>query len=201
MFFKHLKKYIIQGTCECMDIASHDVQCDFVLGVACIRHGYWLGNINADNVLEDTLIDTAPCQYPYCKADLLPCPITGLAQTYNQLPIAQDEQCNGLYGGLLCRSCRKDAVFSFEAVNCIPSSNCKPWQPYVTLVLVVVFQLVLGFGIVIVLKASFKTGIGHLYGPLFFVAVLRLVPFGYYKEYVLLKFTVSVFQSVLLLNW
>ena len=194
------KSQPIQGTCECMDIASDDVQCDFVSGVACIKRGYWLGKMNADNVLEDTLIDTAPCQYPYCKTDLLPCPITGLAQTYNQLPIVQDEQCNGLYGGLLCRSCREDAVFSFEAVNCIPSSNCKPWQPYVTLVLVVIFQLVLGFGIVLVLKASFKTGIGHLYGPLFFIAVLRLVPFGYYKEYVQLKFTVSVFQSVLLLN-
>ena len=194
------KSQPIQGTCECVDIASDDVQCDFVLGVACIRHGYWLGKINADDVLEDSLVDKAPCQYPYCKTDLPPCPIIGLSPAYNQLPIAQDEQCNGLYGGLLCRSCREDAVFSFEAVNCIPSSNCKPWQPYVTLVLVVVFQLVLGFGIVLVLKASFKTGIGHLYGPLFFIAVLRLVPFGYYKEYVHLKFTVSIFQSVLLLN-
>ena len=188
----------IQGTCECL--ASDDVQCDFVLGVACIRLGYWLGKINADDVLEDTIIDTAPCQYPYCKTDLPPCPIIGLAQTYNQLPITQDEQCNGLYGGLLCRSCREDAMFSFEAVNCIPSSNCKPWQPYVTLVLVVVFQLVLGFAIVMVLKASFKTGIGHLYGPLFFIAVLRLVPFGYYNEYVQLEFAVSIFQSTLLLN-
>ena len=187
-----------QGICEC---ASDDVQCDFMLGVACIRHGYWLGKINTDDaLLEDTLNHTAPCQYPYCKTDLPPCPISGLAQTYNKLPVAQDEQCNGLYGGLLCRSCREDAVFSFESVNCIPSSNCEPWQPYVTLVLVVVFQLVLGFGIVILLKASFKTGIGHLYGPLFFIAVLRLVPFGYYKEYVQLKFTVSIFQSVLLLN-
>ena len=190
----------IQGTCECVDIASDDVQCDFVLGVACIRHGYWLGKINADNATEDTVIDTAPCQYPYCKTDLPPCPIIGLSQTYNRLPITQDEQCNGLYGGLLCRSCREDAVFSFESVNCIPTSNCEPWQLYATLVLVVVFQLVLGFGIVILLKASFKTGIGHLYGPLFFIAVLRLVPFGYYKEYVQLKFTVSIFQSVLLLN-
>ena len=193
------KSQPIQGTCEC---ASDDVQCDFVLGVACIRHGYWLGKINADDVLlEDTLNHTAPCQYPYCKTDLPLCPISGLSQTYNKLPVAQDEQCNGLYyGGLLCRSCREDAVFSFEAVNCIPSSNCKQWQPYVTSVLVVVFQLVLGFGIVIVLKASFKTGIGHLYGPLFFIAVLRLVPFGYYKEYVQLEFTVSIFQSILLLN-
>ena len=148
-----------------------------MFGVACIRHGYWLGKINPDDVLvEDTLNHTAPCQYPYCKTDLPPCPISGLSQTYNKLPVAQDEQCNGLYGGLLCRSCREDAVFSFVAVNCIPSSNCEPWQPYVTLVLAVVFQLVLGFGIVIVLKASFKTGIGHLYGPLFFIAVLRLVP-------------------------
>ena len=184
----------------CVDIASDDVQCDFVLGVACIRLCYWLGKINADDILEDTLIDTAPCQYPYCKSDLPPCPIIGLSQTYSQLPVAQDEQCTGLYGGLLCRSCREDAVFSFEAVNCVPSSNCKPWQPYVTLVLVVVFQLVLGFGIVIGLKASFKTGIGHLYGPLFFIAVLRLVPFGYYKEYDQLEFIISIFQSVLLLN-
>ena len=191
------KSQPIEGTCECVDIASDDVQCDFVLGVACIRHGYWLGNINA---LEDTHIDTAPCQYPYCKTDLPPCPIIGLSQTYTKLPITQDEQCNGLYGGLLCRSCREVAVFSFESVNCIPPSNCKPWQPYVTLVLVVLFQLALGFGIVIVLKASFKTGIGHLYGPLFFIAVLRLVPFGYYKEYVQLEFTVSIFQSVFLLN-
>ena len=190
----------IQGKCECVYIASDDVQCDFVLGVACIRHSYWLGKLNADDVLEDTLVDTAPCQYPYCKTDLPACPINGLSQTYTILPISQDEQCNGLYGGLLCRSCRENAMFSFEAVNCIPSSNCRLWQPYVTLVLVVVFQLVLGFGIVIVLKASFKTGIGHLYGPLFFIAVLRLVPFGYYKEYVHLKFTVSIFQSILLLN-
>ena len=191
------KSQPIQGTCEC---ASDDIQCDFMLGVACIRHGYWLGKSNADDVLEDTLNDTAPCQYPYCKTDLPPCPISKLSQTYTKLPIAQDEQCNGLYGGLLCRSCRENAVFNFEAVNCIPSSNCEPWQPYVTLVLVVVFQLVLGFGIVIVLKARFRTGIGHLYGPLFFIAVLRLIPFGYYKEYVQLEFTVSVFQSVLLLN-
>ena len=198
VFQTHQLSQTIQGICECVnDIGSDNVQCNFVLGVACIRHGYWLGKVNADN---DTLIDTAPCQYPYCKTDLPPCPIKRLAQTYNQLPIAQDEQCNGLYGGLLCRSCREDAVFSFEAVNCILLSGCKPWQPYVTSILVVVFQLVLGFGIVIGLKASFKTGIGHLYGPLFFIAVLRLVPFGYYNEYVQLKFTVSIFQSVLLLN-
>ena len=190
----------IQGACECVDIASNDVQCDFVLGIACIRHGYWLGKIYANNELDNTVNDTALCQYPYCKTDLPPCPIIGLAQTYNQLPVVQDEQCNGLYGGLLCRSCREDAVFSFEAVKCIPSSNCQPWQPYVTLVLVVIFQLVLGFGIIMGLKASFKTGIGHLYGPLFFIAVLRLIPFGYYKEYVHLKYIVSIFQSVLLLN-
>ena len=191
------KSQPIQGTCEC---ASDVVQCDFVSGVACIRHGYWLGKINADDVLQDNLNHTAPCQYPYCKSDLPPCPIIRLSQTHTKLPVTQDEQCNGLYGGLLCRSCREDAVFSFEAVDCIPSSNCEPWQPYVTLVLVVVFQLVLGFGIIIGLKASFKTGVGHLYGSLFFIAVLRLVPFGYYKEYVQLEFTVSVFQSVLLLN-
>ena len=108
------KSQPIQGTCECVDIASDDIQCDFVLGVVCIRHGYWLGKFNADDVLEDTLIDTAPCQYPFCKTDLPPCPISGLSQIYTKLPVVQDEQCNGLYGGLLCRSCREDAVFSLK---------------------------------------------------------------------------------------
>ena len=50
-----------------------------------------------------------------------PCPIIGLAQISNQLPIVQDEQCNRLYGGALCRSCKEDAVLIFEAVKCIPS--------------------------------------------------------------------------------
>ena len=135
----HEQSQSIQGTCECVDIANNDVQCDFVLGVACITHGNWLGNINAHG-LEDNFIDTALCQYPYCKTDLPPCPIIGLAQTYNKLPVAQDEQCNGLYGGLLCRNCREDAVFSFEAVKCIPLSNCKLWQPYIISVLVVILQ-------------------------------------------------------------
>ena len=65
-----------------------------MLGVACIRHGCWLGKINADDVLEDTLDDTAPCQYPYCKTDKLSFPISKLSQTYTKLPIAQDKQRN-----------------------------------------------------------------------------------------------------------
>ena len=36
------KSQPIQGTCVYADIASNDVQCDFMLGVACIRQGYWL---------------------------------------------------------------------------------------------------------------------------------------------------------------
>ena len=92
------------------------------------------------------LIDTAPCHY--CKTDLPPYPIIGLAQIYNQLPIAQDEQRNG---GLLCRCCKEEAI-------CIHHQIVNYGQPYVIQYLhAVVFQLVLGFGIVIVLKASFKT--------------------------------------------
>ena len=67
-----------------------------------------------------------------------------------------DEQCNGLNSGLLCKNCEKDSVFSFEAFKCIPSSN---WQPFVILIAAVLFQLVLGFGIVIGLTfaAAFVT--------------------------------------------
>ena len=78
-----------RGTCECMDKGSDDVQYDFVLGVACIRHRYWLGKINRDDGLDDTLYEIAPCQYPYCKTDLMSCPVKGLSQTYVKLPVAR----------------------------------------------------------------------------------------------------------------
>ena len=47
----------VQGACECVDIA-------------CIRHGYWFGEINVNDGLNNTVNDTALCQYPYCKTDL-----------------------------------------------------------------------------------------------------------------------------------
>ena len=107
------KSQRILGTCECVDIASDVVQCDFVLGVACIRHGYWLGKINADDVLEDTLIDTAPCQYPYCKTDLPPCPISRLSQTHTKLPVAQDQ----VVEKMLCLVLKLLIVFHHQIAN------------------------------------------------------------------------------------
>ena len=42
-----------QWTYQCVDMASYcyDIQCDFLFGAACIRHGYWFGKMNADDVL------------------------------------------------------------------------------------------------------------------------------------------------------
>ena len=56
MFFKHLTQNLNQSKRhdECVDTASDDVLCDFMLAVACTRHGYWLGNIIADNAIKFT---------------------------------------------------------------------------------------------------------------------------------------------------
>ena len=181
----------VKGTCKCIEIQG--VQCDPAIGVACIKSGYWFGIIN-------NIADTNQCQYTYCRRDLLSCPIQGLHDTYFELPSQQDDQCNGLNGGLLCRGCREGAVFTFEAIKCIPVSQCHEWHPYIVILCAIAFQLLLSFLIIASLKTRYKTGIGHVYGPVFFLSLMKILPFSSDKSLYNLKIVLSLFQSIALLN-
>ena len=107
---------LIQGTCECLDIASDDVQCDFALGVACIKL------VRKNYVLEDTLVDTAPCQYPYCKTDLPPCPSIGLIISFlllkmNNVMDYMVDYCVEVVEKMLCLVLKLLIVFHLQIAN------------------------------------------------------------------------------------
>ena len=141
------------------------------------------------------------CGPPYCIKDKEACPIAGYTDTHQKLPWTQDEQCNGYYGGVLCRSCKEQAVFTFGASKCIPVSECKQWQPYLIICLAIVGQIVLTL-VMICSRAKTTVGVGYLYGPLFFIAVYKLLPIS--NKYLLLQspleITFSIYESILLLD-
>ena len=73
----------------------------------------------------------------------------GFAGDYKLLGTDADEQCSVGRGGLLCKSCAEDYQYTFLSVSCVASSTCEWWQPYLVLVITLVFQLMIEPGYII----------------------------------------------------
>lgn len=178
------------GSCVCEDSNDDIIKCDVSLGIACIQRGYWFGKVD-DNYA------TAKCHYPYCAISLSSCPIQEYATNYFELPTTSDDMCNGLRGGVLCKGCKRNTNFTFEAVNCLPVSKCNPVHQYILFLLVLIFQIFLGFILVMTMRLDFASVSGYLLGPLFFLAILGQFQLHLHKD---LNITVSLFRSIFLLN-
>ena len=182
------------GVCTC--IKDENIMCSVKEGVACVRKGNWYGSMKINNKITNT---TVPCTPPYCIISD-PCPLNGYRDTFMKLPTTQDEQCSDLHGGVMCRGCQKQAVFTFGAIKCVSLSNCKKWMPYTVMSLAVVIQIALVMFIFLFLKHNGRFGVGYLYGPLFFLAVYKLLPLSFVSPYALLDVIVSVYHSILFLD-
>ena len=180
------------GTCQ---QASDQLAYDKDTGTVCVQNSNWYGQMSTS----DTIISS--CTDPYCASGKA-CPIIGFTDTHQTLPWTQDEQCKGLYGGLLCRSCKENCVFTFGASKCILLSDCKEdWQPYLIISLAVAGQIALALVLICSVGKS-RSGVGYLYGPLFFFAVYKLLPLShsYLRNTSPLEYTVSLYESILLLD-
>ena len=190
------------SSCQCA-FEDHDgFLCSVSHGMACVANGYWLGAIKGTNKEETNTIAITQCQFQNCHENDNPClNIVGNgASNYELLGTTEDDQCENNHGGIMCVNCREGATFSFEASQCIDNKDCKIWQPFVLLIMVIFFQFVLAFGIQIFLNFQGSYGIGFLFGVLFYIAVVNNLPFAYYEEYYYLKNVTSFFTSVFLLN-
>ena len=67
----------------------------------------------------------------------------------------------------MCASCHYDAQPIFEGIECVLKKDCKPWQPYLVLILTITIQLVL---IVVILRKNMVDNSAVLYKPLFMSA-------------------------------
>ncbi len=171
---------------------------DEASGVVCIKLDYWYGEIP---IKGKGVNITAPCSLPYC-ANSEACPIIGFTDSHYRLPWVQDEQCNGLYGGMMCKSCARNSSFTFGATRCLKMSECREnWKPYVIIVLAVVGQVVLTV-FLIYSKFVTESGVGYLYGPLFFLAVYKLLPISHSLTHTSshLDIVFSFYQSILFMN-
>ena len=180
------------GTCQ---EASDQLVYDKDTGAVCVQNSNWYGQMGTSN----TIISS--CTDPYCASGKA-CPVIGFTDTHQTLPWTQDEQCKGLYGGLMCRSCKENCIFTFGASKCILSSDCKEeWQPYLIISLAVAGQIALALVLICSVGKS-KSGVGYLYGPLFFFAVYKLLPLShsYLQNTSPLEYTVSLYESILLLD-
>ena len=165
--------------CQCVPLATEvEVEQAFVctdVGKACIRKGYWFGNVSGT-------VTASRCINLYCKysTQQQPCPlhITSSDTTdYVLLSTSQDDQCQYGHGGTLCTGCTIGTTVTYGAVYCIPNYKCKPWHPYALLIVSLLCPFSFGVLLILVIQHKLHFGSGYLHGPLFYLAVLNLIPF------------------------
>ncbi len=194
---------ISEGVCKCADIATNygTVICSENLGIACITQGYWYGPYSNDNT---TTYVSAQCSYPDCSYSFEPCPAKmlnlGFSGDYQLLGFNADEQCSVGRGGLLCKSCAEDYQYTFLSVSCVASSTCEWWQPYLVLVITLVFQLMIAMTLMSVVRFKIATGSGFLYGPMLLLAVISHLPLDTDPNFFILRKFILIITAVPLLN-
>ena len=188
--------------CKCL-INSDSIACSVEHGVACIRQGYWFGIVSINSTSEYI---TTPCDPKYCSrpsSQLCPPQVApSLGDPFFVLPRDNlDDQCEKNQGGLLCFGCRNDYEFTFQAVRCIPRTQCSPWQPAVLIFFTLLYQFTTISFIVVALRMKLKVGSGILYGPLFALVVANLLLNSCYSANVVtLQVAVTTVSSLLQLN-
>ena len=188
-------------TCQTVTANSQDYICSSQYGKACVKRGYWFELVNTSE--NQSVPVVAPCQFGKCNITSQGCPehLDTNGADFIFLQGNEDNQCADNYGGIMCASCQQDAQPTFESIKCVLKKDCKPWQPYLVLILAITFQLVLAFLIVIILRKNMVGNSAVLYGPLFYVCVLQQMPFGFEQYYTALKYIVFTSKLHFSLSW
>ena len=177
-----------KGECDCAD-TDHYFICDKDVGYACVSEGYWYSFLNNT---------VSKCVHLFCDYSTRrqKCPSSS-SPNYLKLGSSQDDQCLDGHGGTLCTGCAHNKLPTYGALQCIDSDKCAKWHPYVLLLLNTVIPFIDGVFLIIVIRLKLSIGSGYLYGPLFYLAVLNLIPFTSYN---MLNKIVSFYVSTFLLK-
>ena len=176
-----------KGQCDCAGTDNYFI-CDKDVGYACVSEGYWY------SVLNNTV---SKCVHLFCdySTHRKTCPSS--SPNYLKLGSSQDDQCLDGHGGTLCTGCAHNKLPTYGALQCIDGDKCAKWHPYVLLLLNTVIPFIDGVFLIIVIRLKLSIGSGYLYGPLFYLAVLNLIPFTSYN---MLNTIVSFYVSTFLLK-
>ena len=179
------------GQCECA-IDNEYFFCLKSAGVSCVREGYWYSSLS---------FTATECVHVFCdfskRRKTCPSIASANSASYLLLGSTQDDQCLDGHGGTLCTGCAHNKLPTYGVLQCVDSDRCASWHPYVLLLLNIIIPFVDGVFFIIVVRLKLSIGSGYLYGPLFYLAVLHLIPLTPYST---LTTTVSSFSATLLLQ-
>ena len=178
--------------CECAMDNNEYFICLKSDGVCCIKRSYWYSNINHT---------VSPCIHLFCDfsnhREMCPSHISSISNNYILLGSTQDAQCLDGHGGTLCTGCAHNKLPTYGALQCIDSDRCASWHPYVLLLLTIAIPFLVGVFLIVIVRLKLSIGSGYLYGPLFYLAVLNLIPLTSYST---LNTIISLFVSTILLQ-
>ena len=184
--------------CQCTQVTDDsNFACNDVEGKACIHKGYWYGTVANDG----TYI-TAQCPSSQCNIDIDdPCPNVVLNGVENKdfvsLSKVGHDQCINGHTGIMCTKCKPNTSVTLSNIICIPSDQCHPAHPYILLIIISSWPLLVGIIIMVIVQFKEKCLSSYLYGPLFFLAVAGQIPLNLYPK---LSNILTFFVSTMLLG-
>ena len=179
---------------SCLCVSDDKVKCDFNSAQACIKKGYWLGEV-------DNVHTTAPCSSGYCQNTNDNCDLCPMADISNFCLLANttNGQCVGNRRGVLCAECEVGYAFTFGTIQCVEDKTCSKGQGVVPPLLNVVFLIVTMTAIILLLKFDYKLSSGYIFCFVYYFSIVgHLLPSNV-VGITLLGF-VSIFESVTQLN-
>ena len=183
----------INLTCNCNVYKSDLFLCSAKLGELCIERSYWFGIKKGK-----TISYTQQC--PYCdhSVNAQPCGIANTSKYKSVNYSNPDTQCLEGRSGTLCMYCSEEYHETYNTVNCMPHSQCKSWHKWILLLLTLLLNILIGVGLIVVIRKAFSIGVGYLYGPFFYLAALtQITP----DDYGQLSKTIDGFAMVYFLQY
>ena len=175
-------------SCNSNFISNDAIICDIVNGVVCVKRGYWYGRISGTYILQPTQLSVMKCHKDrVCKDSYC---------VYPELLTQEDEQCADHRGGPLCLLCNNQSSFTYDALRCTPSNDCRRWNiPLLCLLYIFVLAAIVAvfYGS---LRVDFRIGSGYLYGIIYYFTVVKYIV-GDNKP---LNILINIMGSVVRLN-
>ena len=160
--------------CECAIPNSEHFLCSKDAGIACVKIGYWYSN-SSQTVL--------PCTNSFCdfSDSRNKCDLSSVSSDFANFVVLNGSQCLDGHGGTLCTGCADDKVPTYGALMCIDNNECKNWHPITLLLLNIILPFMNAIFLIVVVRLKLSIGSGYLYGPLFYLATLGLIPLTSYS--------------------
>ena len=159
--------------CECAPNSEYFV-CSKDAGIACVKIGYWYSS-SSQTIL--------PCTHLFCDfSDFRnKCDLSSVSSDFANFVVLNGSQCLDGHGGTLCTGCADEKVPTYGALMCINNNECENWHHIILLLLNIILPFMNAIFLIVVVRLKLSIGSGYLYGPLFYLATLNLIPLASYS--------------------